>query len=325
MNRFLGPTDLPRGLVAAALTITLFVLAQVGCGGGGASNTINPPPPPSSSFSEIDAPGASNGLFLGTTAQAIDGNGDVAGSDLDASNNSHGFLRPAGQSLLTTFDAPGAGSASSGNEGTYVQGINSSATIVGWVIDAQRVGHGYTRTSSGTFTTFDVPGSTGTMPFGINDNGVVTGEFLDANQFAHGFVRATDGTFNTFDAPGATFGQYSGTIPARINASGTVVGTFQGASGVLHGFLRAPDGTLTTIDAPGATQQAGSGTQAQDINDSGVVVGLLYGPLFNGTGHRSFVRDAAGNYTVFDPPGVGPPRRATAAQARARTRSMPAG
>lgn len=34
---------------------------------------------------------------------------------------------------------------------------------------------------------------------------------------------------------------------------------------------------------------------------------MLYGPLFNGSGHRSFVRDPAGNITVFDPPGVGQP------------------
>jgi hypothetical protein len=86
-----------------------------------------------------------------------------------------------------------------------------------------------------------------------------------------------------------------------------VVGNFQGMGNVLHAFLRAPDGTITTFDAPGAANQAASGTLATDINASGIIVGVLYGQLFNGSGQRSFVRDADGNITVFDPPGVGPP------------------
>ena len=151
-----------------------------------------------------------------------------------------------------------------------------------------------------------MPGSFDTFGSGINDGGVVTGKYLDVNQFAHGYVRASDGTFTTFDPPGATFGQFQGTIPVRINTSGVVVGTFQGPDGALHGFLRAADGTITTFDAPGALNQTSSGTMATDINDSGVIVGLQFGPLFNGPGHRSFVRDSGGNITVFDPPGVGP-------------------
>lgn len=253
----------------------------------------------------MGVPGASYTLDLGATPRAIDSNGDVAGSYLDSNNASHGFLRSAGQTAVTVFDAPGGGTAS--DEGTYVQDMNSSATVVGWVADAQRVNHGFLRAANGDFTIFDVPGSSGTQPFGINDSGMVTGEFLDANQGAHGFVRAADGSLVTFDVPGAASSQYVGTIPARINTAGMVVGTFQDTHFVPHGFVRRTDGSLIILDAPGATQQPGNGTQAQDINDAGLVVGLLYGPLFNGTGHHSFVWDPAGNYTVFDPPAVGPP------------------
>ena len=282
-------------LIICLLLIGLLPIVQVGCGGG---------TPPFPQFIEIDAPGAGSTLFLGTTAQDINANGDIAGFYTDANNASHGFVRTSGQAL-TVFDAPGAGTT--GDQGTDSQGINSVGTIVGSVIDQAFVSHGYIRTSGGIFTVFDVPGSSGTFVYGINDGGMVTGKYLDGSQFAHGYVRASDGTFTMFDPPGTTFEEFLGTIPARISSSGAVVGSFQGAGGVLHGFLRAPDGTITTFDAPGAANQDGAGTLATDINETGVIVGLLYGPLFNGSGHRSFVRDAAGNITVFDPPGVGPP------------------
>lgn len=199
------------------------------------------------------------------------------------------------------------GAGTTGDQGTDSQGINASGTITGSVIDQVFVAHGYIRSPDGTFTVFDVPGSFSTFSYEINDAGMVTGKYLDVNQFAHGYVRASDGTFTTFDAPGTTFGQFQETIPARINSSGAVVGTFQGTGFVFHGFLRASDGTITTFDAPGAATTIGSGTSATDINASGVIVGVLYCPLFNGSGKRSFVRDAAGNITVFDPHGVGPP------------------
>src|SRR5438067_10571799 len=152
----------------SGLLISVLVVALQGCGGGNSGNKINPPPPPQ--FIGIDAPGAGMTAFLGTTAQDIDANGDIAGFYTDPNNTSHGFVRSSA-GTLTVFNAPGAGSANS--EGTDSQGINTSATIVGSFLDQQLVS--YSRTSSGVFTTLDVPGSSATLARGINDGGGVTG------------------------------------------------------------------------------------------------------------------------------------------------------
>ena len=68
---------------------------------------------------------------------------------------------------------------------------------------------------------------------------------------------------------------------------------------------RASDGTITTFDAPGAYISLGFGTQPTDINADGVVVGNVLA-IAAPTDYQSFVRDAAGNFSVFNPPGVGP-------------------
>ena len=119
--------------------IGLLAILQLGCGGGNSATTTNPPPPPSPQLISIDAPGAGRSAFLGTTAQDINANGDIAGFYTDTNNVSHGFLRTSNQTL-TVFDAPGAGTA--GDHGTDSQSINASGTIVGSVIDQTFVTHG---------------------------------------------------------------------------------------------------------------------------------------------------------------------------------------
>ena len=56
---------------------------------------------------------------------------------------------------ITTFDAPGAGTAAS--QGTFANGMNSSGAITGFTRDPNAARHGFLRGRDGTFTIFDDP------------------------------------------------------------------------------------------------------------------------------------------------------------------------
>jgi hypothetical protein len=97
--------------------------------------------------------------------------------------------------------------------------------------------HGFLRTRTGTFTTFDVPGALTISPVSINPEGAITGSYSEANRVPHSFfVRSRDGTLTTFDPPGSIF---SGSV--SINSEGAITGSYYDASGVSHGSLRRAD------------------------------------------------------------------------------------
>jgi len=229
----------------------------------------------------IDAPGSGHYTYMGTTPVAINSNGEIAGVFVDASYATHSFLRSPG-GVLKLIDLPG--------QGTFVQGMNSSATVVGYVAD-QNGTHGFVRLLNGTHAIFDVPGSILTSANGINDTGTITGFSITPDGVYHGFVRASDGAITTFDAPGNP----RRTSPSKINATGTVVGYYIDANSGNHGFVRSKNGKFITLDGPNS-----SSTVADDINVNGIVVGSIAQP---GGGH-SFLRGTNGKYTIFDPPGT---------------------
>ena len=71
--------------------------------------------------------------------------------------------------------------------------IGSGAIIgrdCGVDVNLNEVCHGFLKTSSGTVTTFDPPGSTFTDPVSINPGGKIAGDYSDANNVSHGFVFA---------------------------------------------------------------------------------------------------------------------------------------
>ncbi|MGA2398027.1 MAG: hypothetical protein ABSG30_08210 [Steroidobacteraceae bacterium] len=99
-------------------------------------------------------------------------------------------------SEVTTFDAPGAGSAAGSGSGTFPTSINDEGTITGRYIDAHNVNHGFLRTSGGDdFITFDAPGAgktagsgQGTLPESVSDGGSITGHYIDSNNVNHSFL-----------------------------------------------------------------------------------------------------------------------------------------
>src|SRR5438270_1358222 len=61
------------------------------------------------------------------------------------------------KTTITTFDAPGAGTAA--GQGTFPSGVNPSGAITGFTRDANSARHGFLRALDGTVTIFDAPGA----------------------------------------------------------------------------------------------------------------------------------------------------------------------
>lgn len=153
---------------------------------------------PDGKVTTIDFSGAGTGNYQGTGCPGcflgLNQFGVVAGSYVDSNSVNHGFLRsPDGK--ITTFDAPGAGTAIYQGTGCFSDcsvSINNWGAITGTYIDANYTYHGYLRSPNEHIVTIDPVGSTGTGPVGINDAGAITGLYLDANNVYHGFVRIPD-------------------------------------------------------------------------------------------------------------------------------------
>src|ERR1700719_1786858 len=136
------------------------------------------------------------------------------------------------KTIITTFDAPGAGTAA--GQGTFANGMNTSGNIVGFIRDANAARHGYLRAPDGTFTIFDDPGAgtcsascgtigngQGTRAYAINPAGEIVGFFTDNGGRCHGYVRAANGTFTQIDAPDAGPGPApQGTFPSQFTPGG---------------------------------------------------------------------------------------------------------
>jgi hypothetical protein len=71
-----------------------------------------------------------------------------------------------------------------------------AGVITGHYTHAHNVAHGFVRSPSGEFTTFDAPGASSAAASGyatfadsINDAGAITGHYTDAHGVIHGFLR----------------------------------------------------------------------------------------------------------------------------------------
>ena len=237
---------------------------------------------PDGAIATFDAPGAGRPgscsppviCSNGTQGASINPVGAIAGQYSDTSGVFHGFLRsPDG--TITTFDAPGAGTAASqGTFVTFTDGINPVGAIALGFVDASGMFHAAVRAPDGAFTAFDPPGSVFTNNSGINPVGTVTSFYIDASGVLHGYVRAPDGAFTLFDVSGAGTRPGQGTEPLNINAPGDIAGAYIDASGVNHGFLRLKSGAITTFDVPGAGTGSGQGTTPVYNNPSNAISGF---------------------------------------------------
>jgi uncharacterized membrane protein len=183
---------------------------------------------------------------------------------------------------FTQFDVPGASD-------TAPLGINDRGQIVGFLVDASGLLHGFLL-DRGVFTRIDVPGASQTTALGINDRGQLVGDFQDSAGVFHGYLLA-DGLFTRIDPPDATF-----TEAFELNSRGQIVGVYQDAQGIFHGYV-LDKFSFTRIDVPGAT-----GTELTSINDRGQIAGNFIDA--EGFIHQ-FLLDE-GVFTRFDVPGSAP-------------------
>ena len=189
--------------------------------------------------------GTSTGCY-GSAAMTINFFGISVGGFMDNSGNfvGHGLIRyPNG--TLTTFVAPGAGSGTDQGTGCpgCASGLNQWGAIAGIYTDSNNVYHGFLRSPTGQFTTFDAPGAgTGSYegtgcpsdcPTGLNDSGAIMGTYIDSNSVYHGYLRTPVGKIVTVDPSGSVFTWSSG-----MNDLGAITGYYADSSGVYHGFLR---------------------------------------------------------------------------------------
>ena len=214
---------------------------------------------------------------------------------------------------ITTFDAPGAGTAA--GQGTIAFAINLSGAITGYIKDANSARHAFLRAPDGTFTIFDDPNAgtcsascgnigngQGTRAYAINPSGQIVGFYTDNTARCHGYVRAANGTFTQIDAPHAGAGPFpQGTFPSNItpmgiNPAGAIIGFYVDASSVQHGFVRAPNGIITEFDPTGSIF-----TDPNAIDQTGAITGFYFDANFVGHG---FLRATDGTITSFDAPGA---------------------
>jgi hypothetical protein len=279
-------------------------------------------------FTTFDAPdaGSTSPGIEGTMPFAVDSNGDVTGTYIDANHAYHGFVRSA-DGTITEFDAPGA-PTNVANRGTTALGINDSGQIVGIYstgsFDTASTYYGFVRAADGTVTTLTEPDAgsgenangskQGTVATAINASGEITGFYVDSSGNQHGFVLSAGGTYTSFDPAGSTSSGdksvVTGTSPVSIDAAGDVAGSYTDSSSLRHGFVRTANGTITSFDAPGATTTAGSstigGTGALSIDPGGDYIAGIYTDS-TGLGHGfiySQPLSGSGTFTTFEATGA---------------------
>ncbi len=190
---------------------------------------------------------------------------------------------------LVTFAVPGAGNGP--GQGTMPTAVNSTGDVTGQYRDANGIGHGFLRYSSGNIETFDPPGAQVTIPNGLNDSDTVVGVFADANFYSHGFLRTSDGTITIFDAPGSALSPNYGTDLLAINSSGVILGYYNDP-GIVQGFVIHTDGTYQFLSVQGNGNPTGAA-----INNYSAVTGTYTYP---GGTSRGLIQTPLGAAYSFD-------------------------
>jgi hypothetical protein len=233
---------------------------------------------------------------LAQTVADFDTAGTVVGSyDDSVTGVLTGFSESQG--AYTVVADPAAITAA--YEGTAVEGINNSGTIVGYYTESNADNAGFVDVD-GSFTTISDPSAatgplTGTEVYGINDAGDLWGLYTTADGGAANFVDI-GGSFTTIAIPAAA----GGIVIVGISADGTVAGNYQTANGSYQSFTWS-NGSYTTLIDPAAGGGSGEGTVVQSINAGGTIAGFSVTASGDAVG---FVYDD-GTFTNISDPSAG--------------------
>ena len=105
---------------------------------------------PDGTFTTFEAPGASTApgggtpMGWGTVPESINDRGEVSGYFTDNRNVFHVFIRDA-KGKFTVYNAPGAGTDGTQNQGTYNFFINLSGKMTGYFNDSNNIARGFVR------------------------------------------------------------------------------------------------------------------------------------------------------------------------------------
>ncbi len=267
----------------------------------------------SGTITTFNASGAGTTIWRGTVPTSINDAGQIVGfytTGAWTTDNTvyYGFLRSADGTSITSIIEPNAGTIvdpdTGRKQGTSAYAINASGEIAGSYTDSNMNRHGFVRSSTGTFTSFDPPnagesttgsggGVNGTQTLSIDTAGDVVGSYTDTSGLRHGFIRLANGTISAFDAPGAGTSQsvfLEGTPFLVTDPGGNyLAGLDTDSNELMHGFVGPFGGTASSINVQGAAASllgpSGymGGTGALAVNTSGMVAGAYSDA--NGTFH----------------------------------------
>ena len=110
---------------------------------------------PGASSSPCTTSGGPGQKICGTFLVLSDALGDLTGSYIDTNGTIHGYLRPTGTGIFTSFEDPNAYTSGSlnGTLGIAINSLTSGTEIAGTYIDTNSVLHGFIYTPSLTSTT----------------------------------------------------------------------------------------------------------------------------------------------------------------------------
>ncbi len=224
---------------------------------------------------------------VGTYPTSINDTGWIVGY-FDDATGMHGFLR---NPKYTILDAPGAGTGI--GQGTQALSINDAGEIAGVYWDSSSIEHGFVRSASGNYTTFNVPGGANVTNAVINQSGEVAGTYTVemTTSTPYGYVMDTTGNITTVAVPSA-----EETYVTGINASGEVAGYYYYV-GNAEPFFRDQFGNITTFNVAGYDWTAG-------IEDNGNVVGTYQ--IDDYTVFKGWQMTSSGDLTHFLDPSSGP-------------------
>ena len=249
---------------------------------------------PHGTITKLDDPDAGTDEYQGTIPVAMNMEGVIAGTYLDASYVFHGFLRAPDGKFMKMDDAY---AGTDPGQGTRVTDINAAGTIAGWSDDAGNVNHIFLRGAHGSPTEFYALGAgtgdgQGTyMPtfYGLTPAGAITGWYVDPSNVMHGYLRGAYGSVTEFNAPDAGTDSnacpgttvpgaplLAGTQPLSVNSEGAVAGQYGDENCAFHGFLRGAHRPHHGVRPSGRRQRRRPGHLRHEQQPSGGDHGLLH-------------------------------------------------
>jgi Protein of unknown function (DUF3466) len=206
---------------------------------------------------------------------------------------------------FVNFDGPSPGTTA--GEGTVINGISNSGTVVGYTIGTSGYPLNFTGNplTRGHAETLNIENSPTATAEGINSRGTIVGTVNfssqdmtgDAFYLSYGKLTTFAPSAGTADAvvPVGVVVGMKGAIALGINDHGTIVG--YGYGDYNASFIRTSGGTYLTVSPPSGLS---SDATARGINDEGLVVGSYLANGNQGVGTSGFVANekTAKNGTV---------------------------